>query len=92
MANIDSRENAVLRRRYWRSNLRFTSMLMLIWFIVTFAAAFYARELSQVFLGWPLSFYISAQGALIVYVALVWTYARRMRHLDLKYQVAEELD
>ena len=92
MANIDSRENAELRRRYWRSNLRLTSILMVIWFIVSFAAAFYARELSQVFLGWPLSFYISAQGALLVYVLLVWIYARTMRRLDLKYQVAEEID
>jgi putative solute:sodium symporter small subunit len=92
MANIDSRENAELRRRYWRSNLRLTGSLMAIWFITSFAAAFYARELSQVFLGWPLSFYISAQGALLVYVLLVWFYARTMRRLDLKYHVAEEID
>ena len=42
------------------------------------------------FFGWPFSFWMGAQGALIVYVALIWYYARTMNRLDREYGVDEE--
>ncbi len=78
-------------RDYWRRTVRLTMGLLAIWFIVTFVVAFFARELAAFeFFGWPVSFYVAAQGALIVYVLIVWYYARRMRRLDEEYDVAEE--
>lgn len=78
-------------RDYWRRTVRLTMALLAIWFAVTFVAMFFARELSSLdFFGWPVSFYIAAQGAPIVYVLIVWYYARRMRRLDREYDVAEE--
>jgi putative solute:sodium symporter small subunit len=41
------------------------------------------------FFGWPLSFYMAAQGSLIIYVLVIWYYARAMRKLDLEYGVDE---
>jgi putative solute:sodium symporter small subunit len=79
------------RRRHWRGNLRLTGALMLVWFLVSFVAAFFARELSQNFFGWPLSFYMAAQGALLIYVVLVWCYARCMRRLDVACGVGEDI-
>lgn len=77
-------------REYWRRNLRITSVLMLIWFVVTFVAAYFARELSTfIFFGWPFSFWTAAQGALIVYCVLIWYYARTMNRLDYEYGVDE---
>jgi len=78
-------------REYWRRTVRLTMLLLALWFVVTFVAMFFARELSTFnFFGWPVSFYIAAQGAPIVYVLVVWWYARRMRRLDREYDVAEE--
>ncbi len=78
-------------REYWRRTVRLTVVLLVIWFVVTFVTSFFARELAAFdFFGWPVSFYIAAQGALIVYVVIVWLYARRMRRLDEEYDVAEE--
>ncbi len=75
---------------YWRKNLRLTSVLLAIWFVVTFVMAFFARELATInFFGWPFSFYMAAQGSLIVYVVIIWYYARAMRKLDEEYGVAE---
>ena len=75
---------------YWRKNLRLTAVLLLVWFIVTFVEAWFARELnSMTFLGFPLGFYMSAQGSLIIYVALIGIYALLMRKLDLEYKVDE---
>ena len=77
-------------REYWRRNLLITLVLMAIWFAVTFVVGYAARDLSFSFFGWPFSFWMGAQGALIVYVALIWYYARTMNRLDREYGVDEE--
>ena len=78
-------------RQYWSKNLRITSILLLIWFVVTFGVGYFARELSEFkFFGWPFSFWVAAQGALIVYVVIIWYYAHYMNKLDQEHGVAEE--
>jgi len=77
-------------QEYWQRNLKLTSVLLAIWFVVTYVVAFFARELSEItILGFPLPFYMGAQGALIVYVAIIWFYARSMNKLDQEYGVHE---
>lgn len=77
-------------RAYWRSNLRLTTVLMAVWFVVSFVVAYFARELSFDFFGWPFSFWVAAQGALVVYVLIIGVYARTMNRLDQEHGVAEE--
>ena len=75
---------------YWRKNLVITAVLLAIWFVATFVEAWYARELNQIsFLGFPLGFYMSAQGSLIIYVVIIYIYAKYMRKLDVEYGVDE---
>jgi putative solute:sodium symporter small subunit len=76
-------------REYWRRNLRITAVLMVIWFVVTYVVGYFARELSFSFFGWPFSFWVAAQGALIVYVVMIWFYARTMNRMDEEFGVAE---
>jgi len=77
---------------YWQKNLRITAILMVVWFVVTFVIGYYARELNFNFFGWPFSFYMGAQGSLIIYVVIIWFYARYMNNLDLEYGVHEGED
>ena len=80
-------------REYWRKNLVITTILMVVWFIVTFVEGWYARELNGItFFGFPLGFYMSAQGSLIVYVVIIGVYARYMNALDRRYNVHEGED
>ena len=75
---------------YWRKNLVVTAVLLLIWFIATFVEGWYARELNSItFLGFPLGFYMSAQGSLAIYVVIIGVYAWYMRKLDVEYGVDE---
>ena len=76
---------------YWHKNLVITAILFCVWFVFTFVEIWFARELnsSMTFLGFPLAFYMSAQGSLIIYVALIGIYALLMRKLDLEYNVDE---
>jgi putative solute:sodium symporter small subunit len=71
-----------LEQRLWRQRMRITGWLLAAWFAVTFGVSFFARELNVVVLGWPVSFWVAAQGALLVYMALVVVFARRMGRLD----------
>ena len=78
---------------YWHKNLIVTAILLFIWFLVTFVEGWFARELNTIsILGFPLGFYMSAQGSLIVYVALIWYYQHYMNKLDIEYGVEEGED
>lgn len=78
------------RRRHWQRTRRITGVLLLLWLATTLVPLFFARELAATTLfGWPLSFYLAAQGAALVYLAIVGAYAWRMRRID--RQFAQEL-
>jgi putative solute:sodium symporter small subunit len=71
-----------LEQRLWRRRMQVTAWLLVAWFAVTFGVSFFARELDAVVFGWPLSFWVAAQGALLVYMVLVVVFANRMGRLD----------
>jgi putative solute:sodium symporter small subunit len=79
------------QHEYWRKNISLTGVLLGIWFVVTYVVGFFARDLNTITVfGWPLGFYMGAQGALIVYVVVIFYYAHRMNKMDKEYGVAEE--
>ncbi len=80
-------------REYWQRNLRLTGVLLAIWFVATYVVSYFARELNEIVIaGFPLGFYMGAQGALIIYVLIIWFYARSMNKLDREYGVHEGED
>lgn len=83
-------ELSARHHEYWRRNLTITAILLAVWFVATFVVAWYARELNEVtFIGFPLGFYMAAQGSLIIYVLIIWVYAKYMQKLDKQYGVDE---
>jgi len=74
------------RGAHWRATRRLSALLLALWLATTFCTVFFARELAglSVF-GWPLSFYMAAQGAALVYLAIIGGYAWRMRVLDRRH-------
>ena len=76
------------QRTYWRLNLLFTLGLLALWFGVTFVGGYFASALNTVsFLGFPLGFYLFAQGALLIYLAIIVIYVVAMNRLDRRYRV-----
>ena len=74
---------------HWRATRRLTAVLMILWLCTGFGTVFFARELARfTVFGWPLSFYMAAQGASLVSLAIIAVYAWRMRRLDRIYQAA----
>lgn len=79
-------------RIYWNRNRGLTIALLLAWLGVTFCVPFFARSLTFTVLGWPFSFYMAAQGCLVIYLLLILLYANRLRRLDKEYGVDEQED
>jgi putative solute:sodium symporter small subunit len=80
------------RAAHWARTRRLTALLLALWLATGFCTVFFARDLAHLSVfGWPLSFYLAAQGASLIYLAIIGAYAWRMRILDRMFarQLAE---
>jgi putative solute:sodium symporter small subunit len=82
------------KKDYWSYNLRLTVILLVIWFVVAYLlAGVFAATLNKVsFLGFPLGYYMAAQGSLAIFVIEIALYARLMNKKDLEFGIREEAD
>ena len=74
---------------YWRANLRLLVILLLVWAGVSLGLSIILVEpLNTIKLGgFPLGFWFAQQGSILVFVVLIWVYARLMDRLDVEYDV-----
>ncbi|HEY4083506.1 MAG TPA: DUF4212 domain-containing protein [Burkholderiaceae bacterium] len=71
------------KRNYWHRVRRLTGALLLVWLFVAFGLIYEARALNALsFFGWPLGFWVAAQGALLVFLAIVAAYAWAMGRIE----------
>lgn len=72
------------RRADYRRRTRWlTAILLFVWLAVTLGASYFARELDRLsFFGFPLGFYMAAQGALLIYLLIVGVYALLMDRIE----------
>ena len=80
------------KQSYWRYNITLTTILLVIWFVVTYLiSGLWAEWLNQFsFLGFPLGYYMAAQGSLAIFVIEIAVYASLMNKLDRQYGIREE--
>ena len=78
-------------RDYWRSNVRLIAGLLVIWASVAFGfGLLLAPALNLWRLGrLPLGFWWAQQGAIVIFVGLIFVYAWRMDRLDRRHEVRE---
>ncbi|EKS68127.1 MULTISPECIES: DUF4212 domain-containing protein [Caballeronia] len=70
-------------RRYWRFNIALIGVLMTIGFVVSFGLPLFAQRFQHARVaGFPLPFYFGAQGAILVYIALILIYIVLMQMAD----------
>jgi putative solute:sodium symporter small subunit len=78
------------RKKHWQRLKRLTAWLLLLWTVVTFGCTYFARELNVVVLGWPFSYWMAAQGVLLMYLFIIGVYAWSVHKLDVMYGLQEE--
>lgn len=78
-------------KAYWKENLRYLAILLTIWFIVSYVfGILLVDQLDTIKLGgFKLGFWFAQQGAMYVFVVLIFVYVRLMNKLDKKYGVGE---
>lgn len=72
------------RTMYWRRNLRYLAVLLGIWFVVSYGFGILLVEpLDRIRIGgFGLGFWFAQQGAIYVFVALIFAYVALMNRLD----------
>ena len=77
---------------YWRTNLKYLVVLLSIWFLASYGAGIiFSDSLDKIQIGgFKLGFWFAQQGAIYVFVVLIFVYIFLMNRLDRKYDVHEE--
>jgi putative solute:sodium symporter small subunit len=76
---------------YWAKTSRLMWTILVIWFFFSFFVHLFAVQLNEiVILGFPLGFYMAAQGSLISFVVLCFWNAVAQNRIDEEFGVREE--
>ena len=75
------------QKKYWKENLRYLAILLSIWFIVSYVfGILLVDQLNTIRIGgFKLGFWFAQQGAIYVFVILIFVYIKLMNKLDKKY-------
>ena len=76
---------------HWRRTRSLMWVTLAIWFVFSFLVHWFADALNgATFLGFPLGFYMAAQGSLVVFVVLIFWFARTQDRIDRECGMAED--
>ena len=76
------------KNNYWKTNLKYLVIILTIWFTVSFGfGILLAERLNQIQMGgFKLGFWFAQQGAIYVFVILIFVYIYLMNRLDQKFK------
>jgi putative solute:sodium symporter small subunit len=76
---------------YWDKTKGLMFILLALWFFFGYVIHLFVNQLNEiVILGFPLGFYMAAQGSLIAFVIMIFWYASRQDAIDREHGVSEE--
>ena len=73
-----------MKNTYWQKNIRYISILLSLWFIVSFGCGIlFVEQLNTIQIGgFKLGFWFAQQGSIFGFVAIIFTYIYLMNKLD----------
>ena len=79
------------RESYWNKTRGLMLTMLALWFVFGFLVHMFVEPLNTiVILGFPLGFYMAAQGSLIAFVVMLFWFARNQNAIDEEHGVAED--
>ncbi|HET9867722.1 MAG TPA: DUF4212 domain-containing protein [Nitrospira sp.] len=78
---------------HWRRTTRLMLMHLAIWFVFGYVIHMFVKPLNAItipILNFPLGFYMAAQGSLIVFVVMLFMFAKQQDKIDREFGFAEE--
>ena len=77
--------------RYWQRTSSLMWTMLALWLFFSFIVHFFVNQLNEIkILGFPLGFYMAAQGSLIAFVVMLFVFAKRQDTIDRQEGVAED--
>lgn len=78
--------------RHWSRTSALMWTMFALWVFFSFIIHFFVNSLNQIsILGFPLGFYMAAQGSLIAFVVMLFVFAKRQDTIDREEGMAEDL-
>jgi putative solute:sodium symporter small subunit len=73
-----------MKNTYWKKNIRYITILLSLWFIVSFGCGIlFVEQLNTIQIGgFKLGFWFAQQGSIFGFVAIIFTYIYLMNKLD----------
>ncbi len=79
------------RQEHWRRTRNLTIAHLAVWFVFAYLVHWFAASLNSInFFGWPLGYYMSAQGSLAAFVIQLFLFNRQQHKIDVEFGVAED--
>ena len=78
---------------HWKRTTNLMLVHLAIWFFFGYIIHMFVKPLNQIIipvLEFPLGFYMAAQGSLIVFVVMLFVFARQQDRIDREHGVAED--
>jgi putative solute:sodium symporter small subunit len=77
--------------RHWERTRGLMLVMLVLWIIFSFVIHMFVGQLNTIkFLGFPLGFYMAAQGSLIAFLVMLFYFAYAQDKIDRQEGVAEE--
>ena len=75
-----------MKNTYWKKNVQYISILLTLWFIVSFGCGIlFVEQLNTIQIrGFKLGFWFAQQGSIFGFVIIIFTYIYLMNRLDKK--------
>ncbi len=82
------------RQKYWRRNLLYVGLLLVVWFVVSYGCGIlFVDQLDRIRIGgFKLGFWFAQQGSIYVFVALIFIYVFLMNRLDRRFDPQDRED
>ena len=78
------------KERHWEKTKGLMIMTLAIWFIFSIVIFMFGEGLNNSsFLGYPLAYYMCAQGSIVIFVVLIFWFANRQEKIDEEFGFAE---
>lgn len=79
-------------KAYWFATLKLIGVILAIWALVSYGfGILFASALNNIHIGgYPFGFWWAHQGAMYVFIALIFVYAKLQDNVDRKFNVHEE--
>ena len=78
------------KERHWEKTKGLMIITLAIWFVFSIVIFMFGESLNNSsFLGYPLAYYMCAQGSIVIFVVLIFWFANRQEKIDEEFGFAE---